>query len=88
MHEIDQTRLNIFRMLQKKLYLHFLLVFQPIIKTFFFFFLNIKPDHVTLKPGVMMPKIQLCIVEINKIQNGYLKLYFMTSQCFMGLDIL
>ncbi len=68
MHEIDQTRLNIFRMLQKKLYLHFLLVFQPIIKKKkSIFYKNIKQDHVTLKPGVMMPKIQLCIVEINYI---------------------
>ncbi len=66
MHEIDQTRLNIFRMLQKKLFLNFLLVFQPIIYIFFFY-KNIKQDHVTLKPGVMMPKIQLCIVEQNYI---------------------
>jgi len=38
-------------------------------------------DHVTLKTGVMMQKIQLCITRINyslkyiKIENSYFKLY-------------
>jgi len=35
-------------------------------------------DHVTLKPGVMMLKIQLChhrnILKYNQIANSYLKL--------------
>ncbi len=37
-------------------------------------------DHVTMKTGVMMLKIQLCITGINyilkyiKIENGYFKL--------------
>ncbi len=40
---------------------------------------NISEDHVTLKTGVMMLKIQLCITEINyilkyiKIENNYFK---------------
>jgi len=47
--------------------------------------LNIKIwimwDHVTLKTGVLMQKIQLCITRINyslkyiKIENSYFKLY-------------
>ncbi len=40
----------------------------------------ISEDHVTLKTGVMMLKIQLCITEINyilqyiTIENSYFKL--------------
>ncbi len=40
----------------------------------------ISEDHVTLKTGVMMLKIQRCITEINysltciHIENGFLKL--------------
>ncbi len=41
----------------------------------------ISEDHVTLKPGVMMLKIQRCITEIN-----YILKYIKTENCYFKLQ--